>query len=59
MRRVLTAGLAALLATAAFAAAPPPKKKAAPKPPVTKTDPGPAHVPGVARAGREVGPPVL
>jgi hypothetical protein len=45
MRRVLTAGLAALLATAAFAAAPPPKKKAAPKPPVTKTDPVPLTCP--------------
>ena len=45
MRRVLTAGLAALLATAALAAAPPPKKKAAPKPPVTKTDPVPLTCP--------------
>jgi hypothetical protein len=45
MRRVLTAGLAALVATAAIAAAPPPKKKAAPKPPVTKTDPVPLACP--------------
>jgi len=45
MRRVLTAGLAALLATAALAAAPPPKKKAAPKPPVTKTEPVPLTCP--------------
>ena len=45
MRRVLTAGLAALLATAAFAASPPPKKKAAPKPPVTKTEPVPLTCP--------------
>ena len=41
MRRVLTAALAAVLATAALTAAAPPKKKAAPKPPVTKTEPVP------------------
>jgi len=45
MTRVLTAGLAALLATAAIAAAPPPKKKPAAKPPVTKIDPVPLSCP--------------
>jgi hypothetical protein len=45
MRRVLTAALAAVLATAALTAAAPPKKKAAPKPPVTKTEPVPLACP--------------
>lgn len=45
MRRVLTAALAAVLATVALTAAAPPKKKAAPKPPVTKTEPVPLACP--------------
>jgi hypothetical protein len=45
MRRVITAGLAALVTTAALAAAPPQKKKATPKPPVTKTEPIPLSCP--------------
>ena len=66
MRRVLTAGVAALLMTVALIAAapqkkaaPPPKKPAASRRPSRRPSPSRSTCPDVARAGREVGTPVL